>query len=468
MGRRTAPWGSETLYVLSASASRGDIEAATGHLATKRIVTDGFASFIPRGFERGTTEVYEVPFARGRARIRRPQEEKLYRFAEFDRVGQEIEVEGLRLPQVASLRDSIFGVPWRITQRGFQRFFYPRHAGALASVHLPSSWRVLEGLFEEAGFKCKPSDKGRLAVGLLELLGSLERVSILASSKVFSLLAKMAEAEGRQYFRKRLRELCPEAEPHDIDEIQRKILDVASPLEQFRHTLGHSDFTKALGRAAAQTVLTWLVEQRVVFRGADLRCPVCGFRRWYVIDRIGSDFLCEGCQKMSPSPLELPSTNWRYRLNELYARAFDQGVLAHILLAYQRAYMLLPGEDSLLGFYPGVVLSTESREAVAEIDYVEVRSGSLIIGECKVSANELREQTLDGLVSLANSLRCSELILAAITSPLKAKLTKKTQKALSGELSVYGDPDLFDKRPWRDEQQSPDDYLDHVLRQLGT
>ena len=465
MQRRGIPGGRDVLYVLSTSATRDEIEAAIDHPFPIEVVTEGFAGFIPPGFERGSREDYEVIFQRGRGRLRRSGEAKIYQFAEFDRVGQEIEVGGIQLPQIASLRHAVFGVPWRITQRGFHHWFYPRHVRQIIPLQLPSTWHVLESLFNEAGYKCTPSDKGRLAVGMLELLGSMGHVAILASSKLFGLLNKMAEAEGRQSFRKLLDELRLKIGRQGIEEITRLALESMPPSEHLRDTLGYSNFVETL-RENAGLVLEWLLQRRIVFRGAELRCPVCGLRRWYIIDRVGSEFLCEGCQRVSSTPLKLASTDWRYRLNELYARAFDQGVLPHILLAYQRAYMNLSSEDALLGFYPGVEVSDDSGEVAREIDYVEVRSGRLIIGECKVSGSELREEEADKLVSLANALRCHELVIATIASPPEQQIVESVERALIPDLTLYEGSDLFDRHPLGDQAESPEVYLSRVARRF--
>ena len=247
--------------------------------------------------------------------------------------------------------------------------------------------------------------------------------------------------------------------------ITRLVSESMAPSEHLRHTLAYGDFVQAL-REETTLVLKWLLERRIVFRGAELRCPVCGLQRWYIIDRIGSDFLCEGCQRVSSTPLKLASTDWRYRLNELYARAFDQGVLPHILLAYQRAYMNLPSEGAVLGFYPGVEVSNDSGEDAHEIDYAEVRSGRLLIGECKVSGSELRKDEADKLVSLASSLKCDELIIATVASPVGKQIKARMERGLISDVTLYESGDLFDKRPYRDDGESPEEYLSRVARHL--
>jgi hypothetical protein len=68
-------------------------------------------------------------------------------------------------------------------------------------------------------------------------------------------------------------------------------------------------------------------ERRVVFRGAVLECPRCRLSGWYVIDRVGEVWRCDGCQEDFPIPLEPEKTEWHYRINELYAQGHNQGTL---------------------------------------------------------------------------------------------------------------------------------------------
>jgi hypothetical protein len=128
--------------------------------------------------------------------------------------------------------------------------------------------------------------------------------------------------------------------------------------------------------------------------------------------------------------------------------------------------MNLPSEDAVLGFYPGVEVSKDSGEDAHEIDYVEVRSGRLLIGECKVSGRELGEAEAKKLVSLANSLKCDELIMATVASPVGKQIKARMERELISDMTLYESGDLFDKHPFRDDSESPEAYLSRVVRRV--
>jgi len=454
------------VHILSGTASRQRIRATLRLSMPLRIHTANFARFIPRSFRRGFQEQYEMQFRRGRGQVRRPSEQRIYHFAQFDPVAQEIEVAGYRLPQAKALKHGIFGAPWRITHTGYEGFFYPRHAKPLASLQLPSTWRALEAIFEDAGYCCAPSDKGRLAVGLLELLGSLDRLALIGSSLTYGILDKLARVKGRQAFQKVLRRIPSPLTREEADHLGGVIQ--AALQDQERGYIGYSEFNGALGKLA-EPVLRWLLSRKVVFRGAELRCPNCRMRRWYDVDRIGSDFRCDGCQRVLPSPLEVKATNWKYRLNELWAHGYDQGVLLHLLLAYQRSRHFGVEERSSLGFYPGVDVSRiDSRDRPMELDYVEIKEGKLIIGECKVDGRDLEREQTARLAGLAQEVGCSRVVLASATG-FPRKVVSQIASGLHCKLDVLEGQDLFDETPWgwrargqRDRSVIAAEYLKYV------
>lgn len=467
--RVRAPLGeTAALHVLSTSASRQRIRPTLRLSMPLRIHTADFARFIPRTFRRGFQEKYEVQFRRGRGQVRRPSEQRIYHFAGFDRVTQEVEIAGHRLPQTKALKPGprgIMGAALRITHTGYETFFYPRHAEPLMPIALPSTWRVLEAIFEDAGYRCAPSDKGRLAVGLLELMGSLDRLALIASSLIYRLLDEMARVKGRQAFQNVLTKIRPSLTDEEADHLGRAVQ--AALQDQERRYVAYGDFSQALGKVA-QPVLRWLLSRKVVFRGAELVCSNCQMKRWYDIDRIGSDFRCDGCQRVLPSPLEVNATNWKYRLNELYAHAYDQGVLPHLLVAYHRSRHFGVEERSSLGFYPGVdVYRVGSRDRHTELDYVEIKEGKLIIGECKVHGPEVETDT-EKLATLADDLGCSRIVLATTTT-FPRRAIRRLASSLRCKLDVLESQDLFDETPWgwrargeRDPSTIAAEYLKHL------
>jgi hypothetical protein len=448
--QRAFPPEREVLYVLSSSASADEIGAALQpQTIPQEIITSGFEGFVPYHFWRGLRSTDVTMFDHGDAHVRVAQSDRIQRFGGMDRIAHEVQFSGVLLPQIATLRYSIPN--WRITRRGFERSMYCVAASPVEAISLPSSWFVLEAMFRQAGLTCARSDKGRLALGILHLIGGVQELFVLASSKVYDLLVEMAKRRGSR------------SRKSGGDE---SVSPSAIPFDELKNALTFDAMEKALGRSAASRITQWLVRRRIIFRGAQLTCPVCGFARWYSIDDFGTSFRCDGCRTTSEAPLKHSSTYWRYRLNELVARAYDQGALVHLLMAYQRTGPSLPG-DEVLGFYPGIQ-GEASDGTQHEFDWVEIRGGSLYVGECKVNAAELDEQQAENLASTAVRLNCAQLLIGSLDGALRGEAAAALSRHYGDAVVVYGRPQLLDRNPWDTDQQSPSDYIEAVSRRLST
>jgi hypothetical protein len=446
---------SDDLYVLSSTATSAEIESVLGNTVPYHFVDSNFADFVNgKDWQRGFQETFEIHFEQGKAHIPRAQVPFSKLFSNVDRMAQELEIPEVVLPRAYRSLGRNF---WRVTNNGVSLLFWPRSTEAFSSLEVPSAWNAFEVALKQLGLLCEPSDKGRLGVGLLELVGSLQAFGVLASSKIFGVLAKMSEGEGRQYFRRALARI----DDHLTEAQRNEFSSIENPASGSRTSFGFSDFVNALGRESAQKVLDWLVRRRIVFRGADLTCANCQLKRWYIIDDIGTEIRCQGCQQVSDAPLGAGQTAWRYRLNELFARSFDQGVLVHLLLAYHRSvehqeksFWDRPGA---FAFYPGIVIKNSNGVLLGELDYVEIQSGKLMTGECKVSQVRFDSQERQKLKRISRSLGSSEQIFATLDS-----LSEETAQSIASDFAtcvVYDSHRLMDRLPWQGEQLTPEEYL---------
>jgi hypothetical protein len=256
---------------------------------------------------------------------------------------------------------------------------------------------LLRSEFEERGYDVTPTAKSRTALGQLALLGGIENLKVTASSKVYRLLKELSLGRGED------RAFVSDRRTEPLDRFDRE-----------------------WGREAGRDLLQWLIERRLLFRGAVIKCPRCELGRWYEVDRIGETWRCDGCKEDMPIPLHLQSTSWQYKINELYAHGHDQGTLTPLLTLY--AMHAAWGTSSIhggLGFYPGVELRAKEGADVPfahkEIDLVAMRGSALILAECKESAESLSEpeeaslfaRQLGDLVVLADHLGASILLVAS-------------------------------------------------------
>lgn len=440
--------GKSELYVVSSSVEVADLTARLAGLYPEaKYATNNFARFLS-----GTTRNFvdehlqEIHFRSGTVRVAVPKPTKLEPFASRDRIDIEIAIDGVHLPKTPSLRHEL---GQRITRSGsLEQFAYVEGWPPIVDVAIPSGWTVLTAVLKDHGYSCTRSDKSRAALGLLNLVGGVDNVCVLASSKVHDKLKNLSRVRGagRTYFERR-------------------------PVEQF------SQFAEAWGMKQAKVVLQWLVEKRVLFRGANLRCPVCDFTQWYSLDHIGEDWRCSGCQSNAPIPLDLDSTTWSYRVNELYARGHDQGALAHVLTIFS----LLSFGTAIAGYYPGIVLKAipgaRVPESEVELDVVGIRDGKLIVAECKDSGDKLSEQEISRLVNVANHLNCSRLLFVTTTKFSDSDadaLFGPYQPRSSARLEWWEASDVFDQSagerlgaaPTDSVEERPDKYLESIVRVL--
>jgi hypothetical protein len=255
-----------------------------------------------------TKEKLPAHFDHGAASIQPPRPEELKQnfIPLVDYVAYEADVYGMWLPQSEAMARNVGWMESHrrdyTSKRGNLRFTKLLNKDSserdLIDLRTPDGWTLLRSVFEERGYDVTPTDKAAAALGQLELIGGTGNLEVLASSKVRELLRVLSRRRGEK-----------------------------RPFVAERKTLKFEHLRTRWGREAARDVLRWLVERRVVFRGAVLECPRCRLSGWYAIDRVGEVWRCHGCQEILPIPLEPDKTEWHYRINELYAHGHNQGTL---------------------------------------------------------------------------------------------------------------------------------------------
>ncbi len=192
-----------------------------------------------------TTEQQISQFEDGRANVRPPVPEDLKGLgADINKVAYEISVDGTRIPQAEGVaratglmhhRESITaGGNFRFVQSFNTSLSEPR----LLRFRVPEGWTILTSTLEQHGYEATPTAKSKITLGQLELFGGIDGVEVAASSKVHDFLKELSTGRGQ-----------------DRD----YILD--------RRTTTLNELNKDLGRRAEHSILKWLIEKRVLFRG---------------------------------------------------------------------------------------------------------------------------------------------------------------------------------------------------------
>ena len=464
--REARPAGSQ-LYVLSASTSRAELEARLRpHFPDAVIGADELNTFFTGRWQFYLSEEQTpVYFENGHARMPRPRPDNFRHFLPLlDRVAFEVDVDGVWFPQSKAVCDSIYGNrPHRITQNGnLEHLSYttdrsPR--SRLPTIELPDGWTLLTALFAEHGYDCVATEKSNLSLGQLSLIGGLRDLNVLSSSKVHGALKRLSgrRGQGREF----------------------------AASERRTETINY--FDRLWGRDPGRPVLRWLVERRILLRGAELVCRSCRLKRWYAVDRIGEVWRCDGCQQDMPVPLGLDATHWRYRINELFAAAYDQGaVLPLLVVNLLRSDWGRSSDKSGFACYPGVELRARTNAPVpvehVEIDLVALRHGRMLFFECKESGEQLGEpdeaakfaQQLSELTVVADHLGASRVVNATTTAfpedktPLSTGLSPDRKAEVEWwEGEVILDPYRYAVGEERRPEGWPDQYLNLVSRTLS-
>lgn len=474
-GAGTAAPRTSDLKIVSASTSTAELrERLRDGYPEARIGAESFAELFARTCEyRYTTEKIPAYFDRGRASIQppRPGEFESNLTAGVDHVAYEVGVDGVWIAQSETMAWHLGWMRFRsrdnVSKRGNLRFveqfdkeFSERE---LLDLRTPDGWSVLSSVFEERGYNIAPTAKSEAALGQLALLGGIENLKVAASSKVRELLRELCRRQGEK----------------------RSVVGD-------RKTMQFERFQQKWGKDAGRDLLRWLVERRVLFRGAVLKCPKCQLCRWYEVDRIGDLAVrrLPGELTHTPRPpqdrLAVPRQRTlctRPRPGDAYAPAD----------AERYAHRLGPLAD--LGFYPGIEIKAKNGAAVPfpkkEIDLVVMRGGSLILAECKESTKHLAQEgeaaefarQFGELVKLADHLGASLLLGASSTTfpENESLLLREIPAGHSveiGWLDGYDllNPNLFSlslyhPKPRGEHTDKPEgwktDYLDWVRRSVA-
>ncbi len=411
------------------------------------ITTDIADFFSGEAYYYATEQQQPVSFRGGTAYVQRSKPPNMEVFEpDLDHVVHEVEVEGVKLPKVEAVEKTVHGPTNQgnsiLTGKGAFRSVGPHRSSFGAKdfleISMPDGWGLLKAFFEHYGYECTPSDKSPALLSQISLLGGVEGINVLANSRVFETLKKMSIRKGGS-------------------QAEKERLYLAD-----REVKSYNFFTNTniFGHERAKVILRWLVENRLVLRGVKLTCRQCSLKLWYAIDRIGEQWMCDGCRQEMPIPVRLDSADWKYRINELWANSgHQQGSIAALLAIY--AMHAKWGSSFIregFGYYPGVRLKKRDNASVpgddVEIDLVALWGSRPVLVECKGSskdfedpkeANEFAGQ-LAKQVKLAEHIDAHKVIIASPSQFPKDKsiLTSKVPKGNTVRIEWWDKDDLLD------------------------
>lgn len=230
--------------------------------------------------------------------------------------------------------------------------------------HLVSDEQAYKGFFQDKGFLLRVTEKHSYVEGFLRLL---QNPDILEDTNVINVLWKLHKQEAYTY-----EGLCAEL---------KKGEDSGALVDDF-------------------------VSKRVLIRGMEFRCGVCGLLRFYPFNTLDEEVQCPGCLSYLQPPSRAPIM---FRLNELVARAVEQG---SIPVALTHKFLKKLSSNQTLRLFGSEIVKDELK---IDVDYMTTYQGALVLAECKdFKQGVLPKEKRNALQQLANLVKLAKRVNAPI------------------------------------------------------
>jgi len=286
-----------------------------------------------------------------------------------------------RYPRGRRVSESIRMSSW-FSRYGLSGITYTPSRASYVNFKLIDEWESLCLFFESKGYKTQLSKDGIYADAVVNLLGGLRHLELLASKQTYLLLELLALKSTKKIAQQIIKILGVEKSKANEIEQYFKEIEIAPELKGLPKTYSQLRNIQYLHpfRDKLLELLNRLSEAQVIKRGFYLECPHCGAPDWYPLLSLSERVLCSGCSNEFSLPVEMPKGSeiqWQYRLNTLINRAVDQDVLPNILALYHTTKNL-----ACSCLTTGIELVKEDR-VVKEFDFLFVSKQKVYAGECK-------------------------------------------------------------------------------------
>ncbi|MGY2876352.1 hypothetical protein ACVW00_003542 [Marmoricola sp. URHA0025 HA25] len=291
---------------------------------------------------------------------------------------------------------------WR---RGEFTMFAGNAVGTEMRVSVPAASEVLACLTRDIGSSATPSDKGRLAAGLLSRdtkafadVHALGAIRSLTTPRSLRLAKKLAEFG-----------LAP-------DRHEAVIEWLASVGGRSTRRYGHieSIYVRGLNVELVGNALEDLARGGWVERGVEVLCPRCGIPSFLEFKDVPGVVTCPGCDAVADLAVDRGRVRVQYRLDSFLDRCSDQGVVAHVAVA-----SALVEAQPFTGLHLGLDVKVEG--AQQEVDLFGFVGRSVVAGEVKTSAVEFTRDQIDRDIVLSAALGASAHVVGC-TEPLASDL----------------------------------------------
>jgi hypothetical protein len=348
------------------------------------------------------------------------------------------------------------------------------HLNQTTDIRQPASMEVLAAFATDFNITTTESSPGRAAEQIMR--AAHEKLSMFAAPGVVDAVRELTRGRHVSLVKTRLNQFLNQA---DLDESTDRYQLLNDRLDKGVGTadveeIGYLTFNqlKVLMRTSqtgAQRWLQWATASGLVLRGVEARCDRCGHKQWRPLIEVIPTLICHGCARTIENPHGFNHIEYRYRASESLLRAMNHDVLPSILSIRYIASVMGGQHGMVYGAYPGIEFRQRGSTKVdAEIDaLVVLRTGAIIVGECKTNARGLTNRELIKLWDAADQIGARATFAATLDEASNCGPEWRERAAPNGrphfaltaehlfDLQLRGpavDTDLFE---WRDNYPTP-------------
>jgi hypothetical protein len=302
-------------------------------------------------------------------------------------------------------------------------------------VHLLTPEDAIIGSLQKLGFKASLSDPGHVAKQMLEHLGGLWGVHLLADFETLQLLNKMAGG------------------------VRRKANESETVEETFElRTARIKDWTDLISRrkqrqSLPEVQLLDFTNKNVIRLGLESDCPHCQAKNWSTLTAVDYRVVCDRCLKAYDFPqvtLREQNRNWAYRVVGPFSVP-DYGRGSYSAILALRVLERFNSAMDEMTFSTAMNLNIDGKDA--EVDFVAWRRANshdndkppqLIIGEAKSAGKGelIKPRDLAQLKAVANKLPGAIIVVAVLRDHFLASEKKilKSFVTWARRLNSFGEP----------------------------
>lgn len=348
------------------------------------------------------------------------------------------------------------------------------HLNQTTDIRQPAGMEVLAALATDSNITTTESSPGRAAKQIMR--AAHEKLSMFAASGVVDAVRELTRGRHVSLVKTRLNQFLNQA---DLDESTDRYQLLNDRLDKAVGTadveeIGYLTFNqlKVLLRTSqtgAQRWLQWATASGLVLRGVEAKCDRCGHKQWRPLVEVIPALICHGCARTIENPHGFNHIEYRYRASESLLRAMNHDVLPSILSIRYIAAVMGGQHGMVYGAYPGIEFRQRGSTKVdAEVDaLVVLRTGAIIVGECKTNARGLTNGELIKLWDAADQIGARATFAATLDEASNCGPEWRERTAPNGrphfaltaehlfDLQLRGpavNTDLFE---WRDNYPTP-------------